>query len=92
MIIDIFVATCKLSSGDLILDLGCGSGVFSKILINRGYRCVGVDLCRKQLSYGRSNGRGVTFVNGDAEVLPLADNQIDGVLLVGLIHHLPDPS
>ena len=92
MIIDIFVATCELNPGDLVLDLGCGSGVFSEILINRGYRCVGVDLCRIQLGYARSNGRSAIFVNGDAEALPLAENEIDGILLVGLIHHFPDPN
>jgi len=92
MIIDVFVATCKLNPGDRVLDLGCGAGVFSEILIKRGYRCIGIDLCRKQLSYAKSNGHGAIFVNGDAEALPIAGNTVDGILLVGLIHHLPDPS
>lgn len=91
-IIDIFVTTCKLKSGDRVLDLGCGSGVFSAILNKRGYRCISVDLSLKQLNFGKSNCCSALFVNGDAEALPFPENAFDAILLVGLIHHFPDPS
>ena len=91
-LIDIFVSKCKLNPGDRILDLGCGSGVFSKILIARGYKCIGIDLSRIQLGYGKSASRDATFINADVEALPFSENDIDGILLIGLIHHLPDPS
>jgi ubiquinone/menaquinone biosynthesis C-methylase UbiE len=32
------------------------------------------------------------LIEGDVEALPFADASLDGVLLSGLVHHLPDPS
>ena len=32
------------------------------------------------------------FLEGDAEHLPFPSSSLDGVLLSGLVHHLPDPS
>lgn len=91
-LIDIFASKCKLNLGDRILDLGCGSGVFSEILTARGYQCIGIDLSRVQLGYGKSAGRDVTLVNADVEALPFPENYFDGILLIGLIHHLPNPN
>ena len=34
----------------------------------------------------------LTFLEGDVEALPYADNSLDGVLLSGIVHHFPDPS
>jgi len=35
---------------------------------------------------------GIEFVEGDIEQLPFAYESFDGVLLSGVVHHLPDPS
>src|SRR6187431_2242754 len=90
-LIDAFVALSGLPPASRVVDLGCGSGVFTDVLQRRGYRCCGVDLSPKLIEVARAKFRDVEFVEGDAEQLPFADASFDGVLLSGLVHHLPDP-
>ena len=66
--------------------------MFTDVLQRRGYRCSGVDLSPKLIEIARAKFRDVEFVEGDVERLPFADASFDGVLLSGLVHHLPDPS
>jgi ubiquinone/menaquinone biosynthesis C-methylase UbiE len=90
------VATCMqlagLAPGARVADLGCGSGVFTDLMHRQGYRAVGLDLSPKLIALGRSKYPGVEFVEGDVEHLPFPDESLDGILLSGLVHHLPDPS
>jgi ubiquinone/menaquinone biosynthesis C-methylase UbiE len=81
-----------LKPGARVADLGCGSGVFTHLLSRQGYRAVGVDLSPKLIALGRAKYPGVEFMECDVEHLPFADESLDGILLSGLVHHLPDPS
>lgn len=90
------VTTCmrlaRLKPGARVADLGCGSGVFTDLLAKQGYHAVGLDLSPKLIALARTKYSGVEFLEGDVEHLPFADESLDGVLLSGLVHHLPDPS
>ncbi len=90
-IIDRFVELSGLKPGARIADFGCGSGVYTDLLRQRGYDCVGLDLTSALLHLGRRNFPGIAFVAGDVETLPFAAESFDGVLLSGMLHHLPDP-
>lgn len=81
-----------LTAGARVCDLGCGSGIFTDLLRRHGLRAVGMDLCEPLLAVGRRRFAEVPFVVGDAETLPIRSETLDGLLLSGLIHHLPDPS
>jgi ubiquinone/menaquinone biosynthesis C-methylase UbiE len=70
-------------------DLGCGSGVFTNILKQKGFRVTGLDLSRTILEAGRKS-HDFDLVNGDVEFLPLRDSSIDFILFSGMLHHLPD--
>jgi ubiquinone/menaquinone biosynthesis C-methylase UbiE len=91
-LIDAFVRLSRLPAGARVADLGCGSGVFSDVLQRRGYACTGVDLSPKLIAIARSKFPALEFIEGDVERLPFSDASFDGVLLSGLVHHLPDPS
>ncbi|MDO9411076.1 MAG: class I SAM-dependent methyltransferase [Pseudolabrys sp.] len=91
-LIDIFVRLSRLPGGARIADLGCGSGVFSNLLRQRGYDVTGVDLSPKLINVAQAKFPGITFLEGDIEQLPFTDASFDGVLLGGVLHHLPDPS
>jgi ubiquinone/menaquinone biosynthesis C-methylase UbiE len=90
------VTTCmelaRLKPGARVADLGCGSGVFTDLLSRQGYRAVGLDLSPKLIALGRAKYPTVEFLEGDVEALPFPDESLDGVLLSGLVHHLPDPT
>ena len=91
-IVDAFVRLSGLPAGARVVDLGCGSGAFTDVLRRRGYSCAGVDLSPKLIAIARSKFPNIEFIEGDVEHLPFTDGSFDGVLLSGLIHHLPDPS
>jgi ubiquinone/menaquinone biosynthesis C-methylase UbiE len=91
-LIDTFVRLGGLAPGARIVDLGCGSGVFTHLLQRRGYRCAGVDLSPKLIAIAQAKFSGIEFHIGDIERLPFPDASFDGVLLSGVLHHLPDCS
>jgi ubiquinone/menaquinone biosynthesis C-methylase UbiE len=78
--------------GGRIADLGCGSGVFTGLLHELGFTPLGLDISPKLVAMGRNRYPHVEFTNGDAEHLPFSSSSLDGVLLSGLVHHIPDPS
>jgi ubiquinone/menaquinone biosynthesis C-methylase UbiE len=90
-LIDTIVRHGKFAAGSKVADLGCGSGVFTDLLRQRGCVCSGIDLSPKLIELALAKYPGVEFLEGDVEHLPFADASFDGILLSGLVHHLPDP-
>jgi SAM-dependent methyltransferase len=80
-----------LQSGGLVADLGCGSGVFTNELHKLGFQAFGIDLSARLVELGRRTYPHLEFLAGDVEFLSLASESLDGVLLSGILHHLPDP-
>lgn len=91
-LIDIFVRLSGLPRGARIADLGCGSGVFSNVLRQRGYNCTGVDLSPALIGIARQKYPGIEFIEGDIEQLPFANASFDGVFLAGVVHHFTERS
>lgn len=75
-----------------IADLGCGSGIFTTLLQQRGYYCLGLDLSDRLLKIGKAKTNSQAFLQADVEALPFSDNSLDCIMLSCLVHHLPDPS
>jgi ubiquinone/menaquinone biosynthesis C-methylase UbiE len=90
------ITTCMRLAGlkppGRVADLGCGSGVFTDLLSKQGYQATGLDISPKLIALGRAKYPTVEFHEGDVEHLPFADGSMDGILLSGLVHHLPDPN
>ncbi len=79
----------SLESGALFADMGCGSGVFTYILKQKGFRVLGIDLSHKILESGMQKCD-LNFINGDVEFLPLQTSSVDFIMFSGMLHHLPD--
>lgn len=77
--------------GATAIDVGCGGGLLSIPLIERGAKVFGVDLSPGSLETARraSGGQG-TFVEADARNLPLETSSADFVLLADVLDHIED--
>jgi len=89
-LVDSFVRLSGLAPGARVIDLGCGSGTFTQLLKQRGYAAAGLDISPKLLELARRNYPDLQFDEGDVEALPYEEASVDGVLLSGIVHHLPD--
>jgi SAM-dependent methyltransferase len=84
--------------GDLVLDLGAGSGFSSEMLARFGYRVVAVDPDLGALDNNRTRPRfdrsridgAVAVAGAVAESLPFSKATFDGVLAMNVLHHVPD--
>ncbi len=91
-IINTIIRLLKPSRHSPLVDLGCGSGIFTQLLASLGYECIGVDLSHTLLKRGKDQCPQLNFIQADVESLPFADNSIETIVLSCLVHHLPDPS
>jgi len=80
-------------SGERVLDAGCGSGVYSQWLLERGAEVVGVDASSAMLTEARDRvGDGAEFHRSDlATPLDFAtDDEFDGVVSGSVFDHVED--
>lgn len=81
-------AAARLQSGDRILDLGAGTGRFSRIAAEVG-PVVAADLSPDMLSRAREKG-GFALIRADGHALPFRRDAFDATLLVMVLHQLAD--
>ena len=78
------------------LDVGCGNGAFTELLIERcaPRGITGIDPAEAQLSYARSRSgcRGAQFQKGDAMALPFPDASFDAATMALVIFFVPEPA
>jgi len=85
------VQKASLPDGAMVLDLACGTGDFSQIVLQSlpGARVVAVDLTEQMLRVARRRGR-TEVVCGDAVALPFADGLFDCVFVGYGLRNFPD--
>jgi SAM-dependent methyltransferase len=86
-----------LSSGQHVVDVGCGTGNAALLAARHpGVRVTGIDPAPRLLEVARAaadaQGLEVEFVPGDAASLPLPDGSADVVLSVFAVIFAPDPA
>ncbi|TXL76390.1 methyltransferase domain-containing protein [Vineibacter terrae] len=83
-------------SGLKWIDIGCGNGAFTELLIERcgPVEVHGVDPSDGQLAYARTRpaARVATFQNGDAMALPFAEAAFDAAVMALVIVFVSDPA
>ncbi len=70
------------------LDFGCGTGEFARCFPSAHY--VGIDVSRPYLRFAGRTYPG-QFVVTSGALLALGDQRFDAALVLGVLHHLPDP-
>lgn len=77
----------------LVLDAGCGIGVYGLVLASKGNKVVSIDISADSLKVARNwvaqSGLPVAPVEGDIERLPFKDGTFDICFCGFILHHLP---
>lgn len=76
-------------NGKKILDVGCGTGFFSKSLALSGYEVTSVDGSELALEYCKKRGL-KNLILSDACKLPFPDNSFDAVVALDILEHIKD--
>jgi ubiquinone/menaquinone biosynthesis C-methylase UbiE len=74
----------------LILDLGCGSGLTLETLTRHGHRAVGLDLRPEGLRRAVGRLARTSFVQADATRLPFKEDLFGAVTMLDVLEHVDD--
>ena len=86
------LADCSLGDRERVVDVGCGTGEFTRVLAaSTPGEIVGVDADPDLLGVAR-DAVDASFLAGDATRLPLRDDAADLVACQALLVNLPDPA
>lgn len=70
-------------AGGTLLDVGCGTGWFTRAFADRADRIVGLDVATDNLAFARTRASvREVYVQGDATRLPFADGAFDATISV----------
>ncbi|MBN2505739.1 MAG: class I SAM-dependent methyltransferase [Verrucomicrobia bacterium] len=73
-----------------VLEVGCGTGHFTRWLAEQGFRPVGVDASPAMLAVA-SPRSDLSYVRGDALALPFGEESFDVVALLTTLEFVPEP-
>jgi ubiquinone/menaquinone biosynthesis C-methylase UbiE len=92
---DVFLDWLAPRPGQRWIDIGCGNGAFTELLVQRcaPVEVHGIDPSEAQLSFARSrHTAGIAhFQRGDATALQFDDNSFDAAVMALVIFFVPDP-
>jgi ubiquinone/menaquinone biosynthesis C-methylase UbiE len=88
-----FLAGIELPAAADVLEVGCGTGVFTRVLaaLPQVRSVVGVDLAESLVEKARELAPGLRFEQGDARSLPFGDASFDVVVFDSTLSHVPEP-
>jgi len=92
----IFIDWLAPSRGLRWIDVGCGTGAFTELVVERcaPVEVEGIDPSEAQLSFARARplGQMARFQQGDALALPFSDESFDAAVMALVIFFIPDPA
>jgi ubiquinone/menaquinone biosynthesis C-methylase UbiE len=93
---DVFLDWLALPGGLRWLDVGCGTGAFTQLLLDKcePRQVRALDPSADQIAYARTTpaAKAVNFQVGDAQSLPFADGEFDAASMALVITFIPEPA
>lgn len=86
---NLFVETAKINKKDSILEIGCGTGLFTrKVFHKTGAKITATDLSPELLNQAKELLPQANFIVDDAMKMKFPDNSFDVVFGSSILHHL----
>jgi SAM-dependent methyltransferase len=85
----------RVRQAPFVVDLCCGTGKSSAPLMSRGVTVVGMDVSREMLRVYRAkypSPMNPILIHADASRPPLQPGSCGALMMVGGLHHIPDPA
>jgi 2-polyprenyl-6-hydroxyphenyl methylase/3-demethylubiquinone-9 3-methyltransferase len=84
----------KLQKCSTVLDIGCGGGLLTQFLADRGHHVAGIDLSEGSLAVARKKDlvSRIQYIHGSGYALPFSENTFDAVCAMDLLEHVEDPN
>jgi len=73
-----------------ILDVGCGPGIYARILSENGAKVKGIDISKRLIEIANKEAPESEFTIGNAEELPYKDKEFDIVMSALMLGHIED--
>ena len=84
-----FISQAKMKAGDKVLEIGCGTGLFTrKVYSATGASIIATDISEELLAEASGQLSGVTFQKEDAMSMSFANDTFDVVFGSSVLHHL----
>lgn len=84
-----FAELAKSQGAVKVLDMGCGSGIQSKLLSENNFQMTGIDLSPLMIKEAKKRLPEANFIVGDITQMPFKVNSFDAVLAKDCIFHMP---
>lgn len=85
----------KLSQNELVLDVGCGTGLLFRHVAESAKLVVGIDISSKILQEARKRTKqlpNTAVVSADADYTPFQNQTFDQVFAITLLQNMPNPA
>jgi SAM-dependent methyltransferase len=79
-------------AGERCIDLGCGTGAFTRRLARFGVRAEGLDISPAAVAFASGKSAGEKYRVGDITASGLPADSYDVILYSGVLHHFPTPA
>ncbi len=86
-----FGTLCKPKSGDVCLDCGCGTGAFTRRLLQFDLNLTGIDISPRSIQLAQSRATRESYMVGDIAQLDVRGHSVDIAMFSGVLHHFPEP-
>ena len=82
---EVFTKILNLKSGDSVLDVACGPGLFLSLANEIDCRCTGIDASKEAVKMAQNYTPESEIYLGNSEKLPFEDNSFDVVVCIGAL-------
>jgi SAM-dependent methyltransferase len=91
-LVSVFTGLVRPRQGERCIDLGCGTGAFTRRLRHLGLNLEGMDISPEAVAFANRSATSERYIRGDITSTGLPGGSRDIILYSGVLHHFPTPT